>query len=68
MQYAHFELQPIETWIQAWNGRSRCMGSCDANARSSRPKRPRATPSPPAPSQSPRCAIEPGPNATSTNG
>ena len=29
---------------------------------------PRATPCPPAPSQSPRCAIEPGPNATSTSG
>ena len=27
MQYAHFELQPIETCTQAWNARSRCIGS-----------------------------------------
>src|SRR4051812_25816104 len=51
MQYEHFELQPIETWIHAWNERSRCIGSSDAKSRSSRPKRPRATPTPPAPSQ-----------------
>ena len=29
----------METWTQAWNGRSRCFGSVAANARSSRPKR-----------------------------
>ena len=28
MQYAHFELQPIETCTQAWKRRSRCIGSC----------------------------------------
>ena len=35
MQYAHFELQPIETWTHAWNGRSRCIGRVAANRRSS---------------------------------
>ena len=68
MQYEHFELQPIDTCTQAWNARSLCTGSSAANARSSSPKRPRATPIPPAPSHSPRCAIDPGPNATSTAG
>ena len=32
------------------------------------PKALRCTPNPPAPSHSPRCGIEPGPNATSTSG
>ena len=53
MQYEQTELQPIETCTHAWKRRSRCMGSFAANARSSAvPKLPRATPSPPAPSQS----------------
>ena len=68
MQYEQVELQPIDTCTQAWKLRSRCIGSSAAKARSSRPKRPRATPTPPAPSHSARCAIEPGPNATSTAG
>ena len=44
MQYEHIELQPIETCTHAWNERSRCIGSVAANARSSSPNRPRATP------------------------
>ncbi len=69
MQYEQTELQPIEICTHAWTGRSRWAGSPAANARSSpMPKRPRATPTPPAPIQSPRWAIEPGPKATSTNG
>ena len=44
-------------------------GKPAAKARSSPvPNEPRATPSPPAPSQSPRCEIVPGPKATSTSG
>src|SRR5919108_738718 len=50
----------MEICTQAWNGRSRCIGSSPAKLRSSRPKRPRATPNPPAPSHSPRCRIQPG--------
>ena len=46
MQYEHFELQPIETCTHAWNDRSLCIGSSAAKSRSSRPKRPRATPTP----------------------
>ena len=62
MQYAHFELQPIETCTQAWKRRSRCIGSVPAKLRSSPiPNEPRATLSPPAPSHSPRCGIVPGP-------
>src|SRR3954453_5088380 len=68
MQYEHFELHPIEICTQAWNDRSRCIGSAPAKVRSPRPKRPRATPVPPAPSHSPRCGIDPGPKATSTSG
>ncbi len=68
MQYAHFELQPIETCTQAWNARARCAGSSPANVRSTIPKRPRSTPTPPTPTQSARCGIDPGPKATSTNG
>ena len=68
MQYAHFELQPIDTWTQAWNARARCAGNSPANVRSTMPNRPRSTPMPPTPTQSARCGIDPGPNATSTNG
>ena len=69
MQYEQTELQPIEICTQAWKRRSRWSGSRPAKARSSAiPKAPRATPSPPAPSHSPRCGIEPGPKATSTYG
>jgi hypothetical protein len=69
MQYAHFELQPIEICTHAWKRRSRCIGSVAAKRRSSAmPNALRDTPNPPAPSHSPRCAIEPGPNATSTSG
>src|SRR5919112_526228 len=41
MQYAHLELQPIDTCTHAWNGRSRRIGSWPAKERSSSPKRPR---------------------------
>ena len=69
MQYAHFELQPIDTCTQAWKRRSRWSGSAAENERSSAiPNAPRATPSPLAPIQSARCGIVPGPKATSTNG
>jgi tRNA-2-methylthio-N6-dimethylallyladenosine synthase len=69
MQYEQTELQPIEICTQAWKPRSRCIGRPAANVRSSAvPHAPRATPKPPAPSQSPRCGIVPGPNATSTCG
>ena len=37
-------MQPIETCTHAWNERSLCIGSSAAKSRSSRPKRPRATP------------------------
>ena len=66
MQYAHFELQPIETCTQALKRRSRCMGRSPAKC-SCDPKRPRGA-SPFVPIHSPRCGIEPGPNATSTCG
>ena len=63
------ELQPIETCTQAWKRRSRCIGRVAAKRRSSAiPNALRETPVPPAPSHSARCGIEPGPNATSTNG
>ena len=69
MQYEQTELQPIEICTQAWKRRSWWRGRRPAKARSSPvPKAPRGTPSPPAPSQSARCGIEPGPKATSTNG
>ena len=67
MQYAHFELHPIETCTQALARRSRCIGSVAAKV-SWLPNRPRGTANPPAVSQSPRCGIDPGPKATSTNG
>ena len=61
MQYEHTELQPIDTCTHAWNGplavhrqRRRELAVVGRSARA-------ATPIPPAPSQSPRCAIEPGP-------
>ena len=67
MQYEQAELQPIDTCTHAWNGRSRCSGRWPAKC-SWVPKRPRSTPSPPAPIQSDRWGIEPGPKATSTKG
>ena len=57
----------MEICTHAWNCRSRCAGRSPANWRHSA-KRPRGTPMPPAPSQSARCGIEPGPKATSTYG
>ena len=60
MQYAHFELHPIETCTHALKRRSRCIGSVAANV-SWEPKRPRGTANPPARIQSPRCGIDPGP-------
>ena len=47
MQYAHFELQPIDTWTQALKRRSRCIGRVAANV-SWVPNRPRGTVCPPA--------------------
>ncbi len=69
MQYEQTELQPIETCTHACTGRSRIVGSSAEKRRSSAmPNAWRSTPTPPAPSQSPRCPIVPGPKATSTNG
>jgi len=51
-------LQPIETCTHAWSGRCRWVGSFAAKLLSSRPNLPLATPSPPAPIQSPRCGID----------
>ena len=46
MQYAHFELQPIDTCTQAWHERSRWWGKSAAKC-SWVPKRPAGTPKPP---------------------
>ena len=67
MQYEQTELQPIEICTQAWKARSRRAGRSPAKWLHSA-KLPRSTPRPPAPSQSARCGIEPGPKATSTYG
>jgi hypothetical protein len=67
MQYEHTELQPIETCTHALKRRSRCIGSVAANVLVRAEAAARHA-CPPASIQSPRCGIEPGPNATSTNG
>ena len=68
MQYAHFELQPIETCTQALKRRSRCIGSVAANVSCDAEPAARDGDTRPLSIQSPRCGIDPGPNATSTNG
>ena len=36
MQYEQTQLQPIETWTQAWKRRSRCIGSSPAKPSNSK--------------------------------
>ena len=59
MQYAHFELQPMDTCTQAWNRRSDCLGRSAAKCWWV-PNFPRGTANPPAAIHSPRCGIDPG--------
>ena len=61
MQYAHFELQPIETCTQALKRRSRCIGQRRGERLVRAEPAARHGDSRPPSIHSPRCGIEPGP-------